>query len=120
MEMTFDEKVTDNKFKTGGKGWTAELKKGEHAIFGEATNYPSFVKGKVGKAIYFSNGSHLALTTTPLRSMGSELSISVWVNPDSTRPGITLSLITIGIHGNSSCKSKTSPFSPSIPTKMAG
>ncbi len=88
MEMTFDEKVTDNKFKTGGKGWTAELKKGEHAIFGEATNYPSFVKGKVGKAIYFSNGSHLAINDyTASDLMGSELSISVWVNPDSTRAG---------------------------------
>lgn len=88
MEITFDESVSNNKFKTGGKGWTAELRKGEAEIFGTATNYPSFPTGKVGKAGYFSNGSHIRIDDYNANDLlGSKLSISVWVNPDSTRPG---------------------------------
>ncbi|MPN10934.1 hypothetical protein SDC9_158231 [bioreactor metagenome] len=71
-----------------GKAWTAVLKKGPSEIFGTATNLPTFVNGKVGKAMYFNNGSHLEISNyTASDLMGSQLSIAVWVKPDSTRAG---------------------------------
>lgn len=71
-----------------GKAWTAVLKKGPSEIFGTATNLPSFINGKVGKAMYFNNGSHLEISNyTASDLMGSQLSIAVWVKPDSTRAG---------------------------------
>ncbi len=88
MEMTFDETVSNNTFTTGGKGWTAELEKGPSEIFGTATNYPSTVSGKVGNAMYFSNGANIEVndyTSTSLE--GSKLSIACWVKIDSTRTG---------------------------------
>ncbi|MDD5046408.1 MAG: hypothetical protein PHR08_05055 [Bacteroidales bacterium] len=88
MGMTFDESVSNNQFKTAGKGWTAHLTKGPAEIFGENTNLPTFQTGKIGKAIYFSNGSHLRINDfTANDLLGSQLSISVWVKPDSTRAG---------------------------------
>lgn len=88
MGMSFDETVTSNQFTTEGKGWTAVLKTGPTEIFGTATNLPSFVTGKVGKAIYFSNGSHLEISNyTSTDLLGKQLSIAVWVKPDSTRSG---------------------------------
>jgi hypothetical protein len=88
MGMTFDETVTSNQFSTEGKAWTAVLTKGPSEIFGTATNLPSFVTGKVGKAIYFSNGSHLEISNyTATDLLSKTLSISVWVKPDSTRAG---------------------------------
>jgi hypothetical protein len=88
MGMTFDETVSNNQFTTEGKGWTAVLKQGPSEIFGAATNLPSFGTGKIGKAIYFSNGSHLEISNyTANDLLGSKLSISVWVKPDSTRAG---------------------------------
>lgn len=86
MGMTFDETVTNSQFKTEGKGWTAVLKQGPAEIFGTATNLPSFVTGKVGKAIYFNNGSHLEVSGYASSDLlGKQLSISLWVKPDSTR-----------------------------------
>lgn len=88
MGMTFDETVANSQFKTEGKGWTAVLKKGPSEIFGTATNLPSFVTGKVGKAIYFNNGSHLEVSDYASSDLlGKTLSIAVWVKPDKTRPG---------------------------------
>lgn len=88
MGMTFDETVTNNQFTTEGKGWTAVLKQGPSEIFGTATNLPSFATGKVGKAIYLSNGSHLEVSNYAANDLlGSKLSISVWVKPDLTRAG---------------------------------
>ena len=88
LGMTFDETVSNNQFKTAGKGWTAELTKGPAEIFGENTNLPGFQTGKVGKAIYFNNGSHLRINDyTANDLLGSQLSIAVWVKPDSTRAG---------------------------------
>lgn len=87
MGLSFNE-GTGAQLKTDGKGWTAVLKKGPSEIFGTATNLPSFVDGKKGKAMYFNNGSHLQVsdyTASDLR--GSQLSISAWVKPDSTRAG---------------------------------
>jgi hypothetical protein len=42
----------------------------------------------VGKAMYFNNGSHLEISDYAASDlMGSQLSIAVWVKPDSTRAG---------------------------------
>ena len=88
MGLTFDETVTSNQMTTEGKPWTAVLKAGPSEIFGTATNLPSFVTGKKGKAIYFSNGSHLEISNyTSADLLGKQLSIAVWVKPDSTRAG---------------------------------
>jgi len=88
LGMTFDETIASNKFTTEGLGWTAELKEGESAIFGTATNYPSVTSGKVGNAMYFSNGSHLEISDYAKTSLqGKYISIAVWVKPDSTRAG---------------------------------
>jgi len=88
MGMTFDETVTSNQFTTEGKPWTAVLTKGPSEIFGTATNLPTFKAGKKGNAIYFNNGSHLEISNyTAADLLGKQLSISVWVKPDSTRAG---------------------------------
>jgi len=88
MGLSFDETVTANQFTTEGKALTAVLKAGPTEIFGTATNMPSFVTGKVGKAIYFSNGSHLEISNYSAADLlGKQLSIAVWVKPDSTRAG---------------------------------
>jgi len=88
MGMTFDETVTSNQFTTEGKPLTAVLKTGPSEIFGTATNLPTFKAGKKGNAIYFSNGSHLEISNyTASDLLGKQLSIAVWVKPDSTRAG---------------------------------
>lgn len=88
MGMTFDETVASNQFATEGKGWTAVLKAGPTEIFGTNTAIPTFITGKVGKAIYLSNGSHLEISNyTASDLLGKKLSIAVWVKPDSTRAG---------------------------------
>lgn len=87
MGLSFDE-GSGAQLTAAGKGWTAVLKKGPAEIFGTATNFPSFINGKVGKAMYFSNGSHLEISDyTASDLLGSKLSIAVWVKPDSTRAG---------------------------------
>lgn len=87
MGLGFEE-GTGTQLTTAGKAWTAVLKKGPSEIFGTATNLPTFVNGKVGKAMYFNNGSHLEISNyTASDLMGSQLSIAVWVKPDSTRAG---------------------------------
>ena len=85
MGLSFEE-GTGAQLTAAGKGWTAVLKKGPAEIFGTATNFPSFVTGKVGKAMYFNNGSHLQISDYAASDlMGSQLSIAMWVKPDSTR-----------------------------------
>jgi len=88
MGMSFDETVTSNQFTTEGKAWTAVLKTGPSEIFGTNTAVPTSITGKVGKAMYFSNGSHLEVSNYAANDLLSKtLSISVWVRPDSTRAG---------------------------------
>ncbi|MDO9153620.1 MAG: LamG domain-containing protein [Paludibacter sp.] len=88
MGMSFDETVTANQFTTAGKPWTANLMKGPSEVFGTATNFPSFVPGKVGNAIYLSNGSNLQINNYVAADLlGKQLSFAVWVKPDSTRAG---------------------------------
>ena len=88
MGLTFDETVTNNQITTEGKGWTAKLTAGASQVFGTNTGIPTFVTGKVGKAIHFGLGSHLEVSDYSAASLqGSQLSISVWVKPDSTRAG---------------------------------
>jgi Concanavalin A-like lectin/glucanases superfamily len=85
MGLSFDE-GTGLQLTAAGKSWIAVLTKGPSQIFGTATNIPSFITGKVGKAMYFSNGSHLEISNyTASDLLGSKLSIAVWVKPDSTR-----------------------------------
>jgi hypothetical protein len=85
--LSFDE-GTGAQLTAAGKSWTAVLTKGPSEIFGTATNFPSFINGKVGKAMYFSNGSHLEISNYNASDLlGSQLSIAVWVKPDSTRAG---------------------------------
>jgi len=87
MGLSFDE-GSGTQLTAAGKGWTAVLKKGPAEIFNSGTNFPSFINGKVGKAMYFSNGSHLEISDyTANDLLGSKLSIAVWVKPDSTRAG---------------------------------
>jgi hypothetical protein len=87
MGLSFNE-GTGTQLTAAGKNWTAVLKKGPAEIFGTGTNFPSFVDGKIGKAMYFSNGSHLEIADyTANDLLGSKLSIAVWVKPDSTRAG---------------------------------
>ena len=87
MGLSFDE-GTGSQLTTDGKGWTAVLTKGPSEIFGTATNLPSFTTGKVGKAMYFSNGAHLEISDyTANDLLSNQLSIAVWVKPDSTRSG---------------------------------
>ena len=87
MGLSFDEGI-GSQLTAAGKSWTAVLTKGPSEIFGTATNFPSFIDGKKGKAMYFSNGSHLEINNyTASDLLGSKLSISVWVKPDSTRAG---------------------------------
>jgi len=88
MGLTFDETVTNNQITTEGKPLTAVLKMGPSEVFGTATNLPTFVAGKVGKAVYLSNGSHLEISNYTANDFeGKTLSIAVWVRPDSTRAG---------------------------------
>ncbi|MDD3079747.1 MAG: LamG domain-containing protein [Paludibacter sp.] len=88
LGISFDETVSNSQFTTEGKGWTAVLKSGPSEIFGTATNLPSFVTGKSGNAMYFSNGAHLEISDYAANDlMGNKMSIAVWVNPDSTRAG---------------------------------
>ncbi|MCI1640136.1 MAG: LamG domain-containing protein [Bacteroidales bacterium] len=86
--LSFDEGTGTSLTTTGKYKWTANLEKGPSEIFGTNTNYPSFIDGKVGKAMYFSNGSHIEISdysAAPLE--GSKLSLACWVRPDSTRAG---------------------------------
>ncbi|GHT13487.1 hypothetical protein AGMMS4956_09740 [Bacteroidia bacterium] len=87
--LSFDEgTATTTELTSAGKGLVATLETGPAEIFGAATNKPSFIAGKVGKAIYFNNGSHLEIATYSATDFqGSALSIAVWVKPDSTRAG---------------------------------
>jgi len=88
MGLSFDEATGTQLTTTGIHNWTAVLTAGPSQIFGTATNLPSFVTGKIGHAMYFSNGSHLEISDyTASALLGSKLSISVWVRPDSTRAG---------------------------------
>ncbi|MCI2082176.1 MAG: LamG domain-containing protein [Bacteroidales bacterium] len=86
--LSFDE-GTGTSLKTSGKySWTATLEKGPSEIFGTATNVPSFIDGKVGKAMYFSNGAHLEIDDYVASALeGKQLSIACWLKPDSTRAG---------------------------------
>ncbi|GHT67683.1 hypothetical protein FACS189452_05880 [Bacteroidia bacterium] len=87
--FNFDEgSATTTELTSAGRRLVATLETGPAEIFGAATNKPSFIAGKVGKAIYFNNGSHLEIATYSATDFqGSALSIAVWVKPDSTRAG---------------------------------
>jgi hypothetical protein len=86
--LSFDEGTGTQLTTTGNYSWTAVLTEGPSEIFGTATNLPSFITGKVGDAMYFSNGSHLEISDYVASALrATQMSISVWLKPDSTRDG---------------------------------
>jgi len=85
LGLSFNE-GTGTQLTTTGKPMTAVLTAGPSQIFGSSTGLPTFVDGKVGKAMYFKNGSHLEISNyTASDFLANKLSISLWVKPDSTR-----------------------------------
>lgn len=83
FELTFNEGQGTTLKTTGSNAWTATMVGGPKEIFGSVTPNPTFVNGKVGKAMHFEKGSHLEIADyKPAALEGKELSISVWANPD--------------------------------------
>lgn len=82
--LSFDEGEGAELKTAGSNTWTAKLVEGPKEIFSE-TGVPTFVNGKVGKAMHFANGSHLEIADyTDTAVEGNALSIAVWANPDET------------------------------------
>jgi len=83
--LSFDE-GQGTELTAAGKGLKAVLKKAPAELFGDSKPLPTFVDGKKGKAIQFSEGSHLEIATYSRPDFeGKTLSISVWVKPSATK-----------------------------------
>ena len=81
--LSFDEGTGTSLKTTGSNTWTATLQKGPSDIFGTDTGIPTFVTGKVGKALHFDKGAHLEIADYASgKLLGNALSIAVWVKPD--------------------------------------
>ncbi len=80
--LTFECKFDGEAEKTtGANAWTIEPACGPSQVFATAT-YPTYVDGKVGKAVKLENGANFNITGfNPSSLAGSALSIAVWVNP---------------------------------------
>ena len=80
--LTFECKFDGEASKTTGSNeWKLEAACGPKEVFPTAT-YPTYVDGKVGKAVKLENGANFNITGfNPASLAGSALSISVWVNP---------------------------------------
>lgn len=66
---------------TGVNAWKLEPACGPSQVFPTAT-YPTYVDGKVGKAVKLENGANFNITGfNPNSLSGNALSIAVWVNP---------------------------------------
>ncbi|MDR1416301.1 MAG: LamG domain-containing protein, partial [Prevotellaceae bacterium] len=85
--LSFDEGAeATTQLTAAGKNLVATLETGPSEIFGANTGKPTFVDGKKGKAIHFTQGSHLEIAQYARADFeGKELSIAVWVKPDETR-----------------------------------
>lgn len=82
--LSFDEGTGTELKTTGSNTWTAKLVAGPSEIFSGST-VPTFVDGKVGKAMHFAKGSHLEIADyTATAVEGNALSIAVWAKPDET------------------------------------
>ena len=84
--LSFDE-GTGTELKTTGKNqWTAVMQKGAEEVFPQ-TKLPEWVNGKVGKALHFTDASHLSISDyNPAAVSGiKNLSITCWVKPDQLR-----------------------------------
>ena len=80
--LSFDEGEGTELKTAGSNSWTAKLVEGPKEIF-TTTGLPTFVDGKVGKAMHFANGSHLEIADyTDTAVEGNALSIAVWAKPD--------------------------------------
>ncbi len=78
FECKFDGEATKT---TGSNAWTLVPACGPATVFPTAT-YPTYVDGKVGKAVKLENGANFNITGfNPSSLAGKELSIAVWVNP---------------------------------------
>jgi hypothetical protein len=87
LGLSFDEGTGDQLITTG-KSLIAKLATGPSEIFGSDTHKPTFVDGKVGKAMHFEKGANLSIDDyTASDFMGNQLSISVWLKPEETRGG---------------------------------
>ena len=80
--LSFDEGAGTTLKTSGSNAWTAKLMAGPSEIF-STTGLPTFVDGKVGKAMHFANGSHLEIADYSAPAVeGNALSIAVWAKPD--------------------------------------
>ena len=85
--LSFDE-VAGVELTAEGKGLKAVLKRAPAELFGDGKPMPTFPQGKKGKAIHFSEGSHLEISTFSRSDFeGKTMSIAVWVKPDKTKSG---------------------------------
>ena len=88
MSLSFDEGTGTSLKTKGSNTWTATLCAGPSEIFGSDTAIPTFVTGKVGKAIHFEKGSHIEIADYAANKLEvGAMSISVWVNPDKVFSG---------------------------------
>ncbi len=78
FECKFDGEATKT---TGSNAWTITPACGPSQVFPTAT-YPTYVDGKVGKAVKLENGANFEITGfNPSSLGGTAISFSVWVNP---------------------------------------
>lgn len=78
FECKFDGEATTT---TGTNKWTLVPACGPEQVFSTKT-YPTYVDGKVGKAVKLENGANFNVTGfNPASLAGKELSVCVWVNP---------------------------------------
>lgn len=83
FKLSFDEGTGTTLTTAGKNAWTATF---EGATADGAV--PTFVDGKVGKALNFSAGNHLVLKDAdPSQICTNHLSISVWAKPAEQRAG---------------------------------
>lgn len=80
--LTFECKFDGETDKTtGSNAWTLTPACGPEQVFPTKT-YPTYVEGKVGKAVKLENGANFDVTGfNPSALGGTALSIAVWVNP---------------------------------------
>jgi hypothetical protein len=87
LGLRFDEGQGD-RLTTEGRTLVAKLTAGPSEIFGNDTHLPTFVDGKIGRAMHFEKGANLRIDDYASADfMGNQLSIAVWVKPDETRAG---------------------------------
>ena len=83
--LSFDE-GQGSELTAAGKNLKAVLKRAPVEIFPGNKPLPTFVDGKKGKAMHFSEGAHLEIAGYSRPDFeGKTLSIAVWIKPDNTK-----------------------------------